>query len=60
MTEYQCHAAVLHDRTIPDSDAQGNAGGGQMDAFNILFIVGFALLITVLARYLARRANRRD
>ncbi len=50
--------ASLLDRTLPASGASEAATGGY-DMFNIVFIVGFALLITTLARYFARRPRGR-
>lgn len=49
--------ATVYDRTLPTSGSEA-AGSSQMDALNLLFIVGFAILISVLARYLSTRRKR--
>jgi hypothetical protein len=56
MQSIQNAHTIYMDRVLPDGDA---GSGGQMDSLNLIFIVGFALLISVLARYLARRGGRR-
>ncbi len=49
--------AALADRTLPG----GAATGGQepLNALNLIFIVGFCVLITVLARWLSGRGRRK-
>lgn len=50
-------ALPLWDRTIPTSEAPQT--GGDTNVFNLMLIVGLALVITVLARFFANRANRK-
>lgn len=57
MTE-QTTAAILYNRQLPTS-GETEAGDGGINAFNLMFVVGFALLISVLARWLANRGRRK-
>lgn len=56
------HSLVGHspryNRVLPSADSTPEAGG-ELDSFNLIFIVGFAILITVLARYLSTRNRRK-
>ncbi|NLW79477.1 MAG: hypothetical protein GXY32_08725 [Ruminococcaceae bacterium] len=51
-------AALWYDRTIPQS-GEGTQSGGAFDGLNLIFIVAFAIGISFLARFLARRGGRR-
>ncbi|MDL2293087.1 hypothetical protein LJC60_00485 [Ruminococcaceae bacterium OttesenSCG-928-D13] len=52
--------AILQNRPLPGSDgSMPTTGDGQLDSFNLIFIVGFAVLITVLARWLSTRGRRK-
>lgn len=44
---------------LPGRPTPGTGAEGQLDSLNLMFIVGFAILISVLARFLARRGGRR-
>ena len=46
----------LSNRTLPGS---GENDSGSLDSLNLIFVVGMALLITVLARYLSTRGRRK-
>lgn len=48
--------APLFNRTLPGAQSGEDA---PIDSLNLLFIVGFAVLITVLARYLSTKGRRK-
>lgn len=45
--------SVLPNRTLPSA----GGGNGELDSLNLLLIVGLAIFISMLARYLAGRGN---
>lgn len=49
-------AMMFLDRTLPGTSGAQESGG--IGSFNLIFIVGFAILITVLARYLSTRGRK--
>lgn len=51
--------APMADRVLPDPSASAPAAESEISNFNLIFIVGFAILISVLARALARRGGRK-
>lgn len=50
---------VRADRVLPDPSSTGVRSDGEITNFNLFFIVGFALLITVLARFLSTRGRKK-
>lgn len=66
MTATSSHAAYatvpapgpLYNRTLPSSGGE-SAESETMDSLNLIFIVGLAVVITVLARYLSTRGRRK-
>jgi hypothetical protein len=57
MTELPAGTAVPpRDRTLPGGPPP--AGDGEINPLNLMFVVGLAVLITVLARILARRGRK--
>lgn len=54
--EYAPHTGeILLDRTVPESGAETP---GEINSLNLIFIVGFALLIAFLAQWISRRGGR--
>ena len=49
------YTAVVYDRVLPG--ASQPTGSGDVNTLNLMFIVGMAVLISVLARYLSRRGG---
>ncbi len=51
----------LYTRGMPGASSApaAAAGGGSMDGLNIMLIVGLALVITFLARYLSTRKRKK-
>lgn len=47
----------LFNRTLPNGGESGESE--TMDSLNLIFIVGLAVVITVLARYLSTRGRRK-
>lgn len=45
-------------RTLPSSEGEGG-GSGSVNSLNLIFIVGLAVVITFLARYLSGRGRRK-
>lgn len=47
----------LYNRTLPGNEQE--EASGTMDSLNLILVVGLAVVITVLARYLSTRGRRK-